>query len=358
MAFSKGQKQQFTTRLMAWHRNENFRTLPWKEEKDPYKIWLSEIILQQTRAEQGLPYYLRFIESYPTVQDLAEAADEEVFRLWQGLGYYNRCKNLLGTARFISTDLDGNFPDSYAELLNLKGIGPYTAAAIASFGYGLPCAVVDGNVNRVLARYFGIEIPYDSTQGNKLFQSLAEELLDKTASAAYNQAIMDLGATVCTPANPRCGECPLNRDCFAFNHNLVGSLPVKTKKVVVRKRYFHYILFTTDNKLWIHKRTEKDIWQNLFQPFLIESDAPMDEKQILQHDVLDKLKISAKSLQPEGENLQKLTHQLIAAKCYSVVVKQPFDIPGKQGQWIGFEKLKIYPFPRTLVSFLEKKLYF
>ncbi len=204
MEWSKGMTAFFRKALLKWHMEDNNRILPWKQERDPYKIWLSEIILQQTRAAQGLPYYLRFAAEYPTIHDLAAAEDEAVFRLWQGLGYYNRCRNLLHTARYIAGKRNGHFPDDYHEIRQLKGIGSYTAAAIASFAFHQPYAVVDGNVLRVLSRFGGIDTPVDTPEGKKVFQVLAQELLDKEHNAAYNQAIMDFGASVCTPAIPKC----------------------------------------------------------------------------------------------------------------------------------------------------------
>ena len=221
----------FTKSLLDWHRTRNDRSLPWKNEKDPYRIWLSEIILQQTRAEQGIPYYLRFIEKYPDVASLAEAADEDVFRLWQGLGYYNRCRNLLVTARYVHNELEGQFPESYEGLLRLKGVGAYTAAAVASFAFGLPQAVLDGNVYRVLSRYFAVDAIPGTTIGRKRFQNLADLCLEPEASGAYNQAIMDLGATICTPLSPGCEQCPLAKRCQARTRGLTELLPVKTKNL-------------------------------------------------------------------------------------------------------------------------------
>lgn len=355
MKAEKHAKQLFTERLMNWHRHENDRSLPWKQETDPYKIWLSEIILQQTRAEQGLPYYLRFTEQYPNIGELAAAPDEEVFRLWQGLGYYNRCKNLLHTARTITEKFDGKFPDKYEDILALKGIGAYTAAAIASFAYKLPHAVVDGNVYRVLSRYFGIETPIDSTAGKLQFKTLANELLCTEDSAAYNQAIMDLGATVCTPATPACTTCPLRSLCLAHRQNLTGLLPVKSKKQTVRTRHFHYLLLRSEDKIWIRKREKKDIWQNLYEPYLIEVSQPLTQSQIRDHE-----SFPAKELIPvyEGHSTQRLTHQLIEARFFSVELgAAPNDI-GSEGSWISISELKNFAFPKTLVSFLEKKLYF
>ena len=351
-------KKYFTARLTMWHATENQRSLPWKNEKDPYKIWLSEIILQQTRAQQGLPYYLSFIAAFPTIKDMAATGDEQAFRLWQGLGYYNRCKNMLATARYISNELQGHFPSSYEGLLQLKGIGPYTAAAIASFAFGLPQAVVDGNVYRVLARYFGIDAPFDTTAGKKIFSALAQQLLDTKQSAAYNQAIMDLGATVCTPRNPPCDECPLQKKCIAYHRELIEVLPVRSKKQAVRKRYFNYILLKHNGSLWIHKRTGNDIWQNLHEPYLIETNAPIDEKD-LQHEALFKnLNIHNSNVINSGQNTQRLTHQVIISTFFSIELRKKITINGLDGMWLNTNDLKKTAFPQTLVSFLENNLYF
>ncbi len=357
MHTNKAQQQYFTRRLIAWHEADNTRTLPWKQEKDPYKIWLSEIILQQTRAQQGLPYYLAFTQAYPTVKKLAKAEDEAAFRLWQGLGYYNRCRNMLTTARYIAGELGGKFPDSYKGLLALKGIGPYTAAAIASFAYGLPHAVVDGNVYRVLARYFGIDTPTDSTEGKKHFQALAQELLYADDSAGYNQAIMDLGATVCTPASPKCGDCPLQPQCIAYKQDMIGLLPVKNKKTAVSRRHFHYILLKHKNNIWIEKRINKDIWQNLYQPYLIEHSSPLDVEGLLQHPAFPALPGTAQPVY-EGMLTQRLTHRIIETRFYSIDLEKPVFMPSEAGTWVKTSMLKNYAFPKTVISFLEKKLYF
>ena len=343
---------------MAWHASENQRSLPWKSEKDPYKIWLSEIILQQTRAQQGLPYYLRFTEAYPTIADLAAANDEEAFRLWQGLGYYNRCKNMLATARYITNELNGLFPTTHDSLLQLRGIGPYTAAAIASFAYGLPQAVVDGNVYRVLSRYFSIYTPFDATEGKKEFAALAQELLDKTDSAGYNQAIMDLGATVCKPRNPLCDECPLQTKCTAHSMGLIDELPVRIKTLKVRKRYFYYFLFTWKDSIWIHKRTGNDIWGNLHEPFLIESSDVLDTEELLQHDIFKNHTIKYNKIKYINSLTQRLTHQLIESHFYSVQLLKKPVINIANGSWLTSNDLKKTAFPKTLVSFLEKNLYF
>ncbi len=347
----------FTRKLMDWHSVANHRSLPWKEEKDPYKIWLSEIILQQTRTDQGLPYYLRFTEQYPDVQSLAAAPDEDVFRLWQGLGYYNRCRNLLATARYVAGELGGTFPNTYHELLQLKGVGAYTAAAIGSFAYGLPTAVLDGNVYRVLSRYFGMELPIDTSEGKKFFQALADELVDVTNSAGYNQAIMDLGAIVCKPLAPNCTDCPVRQKCQARGGNLTDMLPVKSRKITLRKRFFHYLIFTHRGSMWIRKRTGSDIWQNLFEPFLIEQEKGLDAQELRQERIYRGF-FANLPIEPAGTSRQKLTHQLIEARFFKLELEDKNCVPVTGGQWVYFEDLNRYPFPKTLVSFLEKKLYF
>ena len=233
---------------MNWYATAQ-RDLPWRGTTDPYKVWLSEIILQQTRVIQGLPYYQRFISNYPTITDLAKAPEEEVLKLWQGLGYYSRAKNLHHTAQYIATELGGIFPKTYKELVKLKGIGDYTASAIASFCYNEPCPVVDGNVYRVLSRVFGIATPINSTQGAKEFKALAHECLDKANAGVYNQAIMEFGALQCTPQSPNCANCVLRDHCWAFHHNKVNELPVKLKKITIKKIYsnkpFYFIFCST-----------------------------------------------------------------------------------------------------------------
>lgn len=357
MQFSLARKRFFTEKLIEWHHLENDRSLPWKKEKDPYKIWLSEIILQQTRAEQGLPYYLAFTDHYPTVTALAGAQDEEVFRLWQGLGYYNRCRNLLTTARMIGTQFNGIFPERYEDIRSLKGIGPYTAAAIASFAYGLPYAVVDGNVNRVLSRYFGIETPVDIPAGKKMLQELADNLLYKEDTAAYNQAIMDLGATICKPANPSCDICPVRQQCIALKNNLISLLPVKTKKPKIKKRFFHYLFIVRDQALWITERTGKDIWQHLYQPILIEAEHPLDAEQVIGSPQFHQLGIKGSAIGEKGKAVQRLTHQIIESRFFTLYTDAGFQ-GDEQGQWVHIRDLKKYAFPKTLVSFLEKNFYF
>jgi A/G-specific adenine glycosylase len=358
MATESGHKRYFTRALLQWHNNDNDRDLPWKNEKDPYRIWLSEVILQQTRAQQGLPYYLAFTNKYPTVHDMAAADDQEAFRLWQGLGYYNRCKNMLATARIVVADHHSVFPESYDELLALKGVGPYTAAAIASFAYELPHAVVDGNVYRVLSRFFGIETPFDTTVGKKEFAALAQELLEPTASNAYNQAIMDLGATVCTPKSPDCINCPLNKNCFARKNELQNTLPIRSKKLFIKKRFFTYLLLIYNEELWIQRREGKDIWENLHEPLLIETDTPLAAKNLSKHPQFIELDLKPKSITYIDKSVQRLTHQLIDASFYRIELKeQPGQLAGNGG-WLKREELEKKPFPKTVVSFLKNNLYF
>ncbi len=347
----------FTQNLMRWHREHNARSLPWKGERDPYKIWLSEIMLQQTRAEQGLPYYLKFIAAYPTVETLAAAKEDEVFKLWEGLGYYARCRNMLATARHIAGACGGNFPNTYEGIRALKGIGPYTAAAIASFAFGLPHAVVDGNVYRVLARYFGITTPTDGSEGKRLFQSLADEVLDRDDPGGFNQAVMDHGATICTPAQPRCGDCPLAGGCIARAEGLIELLPVRAKKAGVRTRYFHYLLIRHEGELWIQKRAEKDVWRGLYEPLLIESGAALDTKSLMATAAFGEL-LPGETPNYEGSLSQRLTHQLIQTRFFSVqAARRPERLP-PGGIWVTAAQLKEYALPKTLVSFFEKKGYF
>ncbi len=343
----------FSENLLRWHDEENDRSYPWKKEKDPYRIWLSEIILQQTRSEQGLPYYLKFIDKFPNLESLAKADEEEVFRLWQGLGYYIRCKNLLFSAKQIFFEQENKFPNTYDGLLKLKGVGPYTAAAISSFAYDLPHAVVDGNVFRVLSRYFGIETIINSNEGKKEFHKLANQLINKQFPSDYNQAIMDFGAAVCKPKKPLCATCYLSEKCVAFNRNIIDLLPIKENKIKVKSRKLNYFFLTHGDQLFLNKRTESDIWQNLYEFYLIE-------------DTPDFLKSEKwKALEPfiaDQEfdifhHKQRLTHQLIESNFHHLTLKQiPDFLSGKT--WISEKLLDEFAFPKTIISFLDRKDYF
>lgn len=263
---------------MVWNRRQNRREMPWKGIRDPYRVWLSEIILQQTRVEQGLSYYNKFIARYPDIKKLAAARDNDVFKLWEGLGYYSRCRNLLITARQIVRERDGRFPDKYEEILKLPGVGPYTAAAISSFVYELPHAVVDGNVIRVLSRYFMISVPFDTTAGKKFFSAHAGKCLDASRPGAYNQAIMDFGATVCKPV-PLCSQCPLSKDCLSFKESRQQSFPVKEKKITKKNRWLIYFIVEDQGGIYFRKRSTRDIWQNLHEFILFESDRSNDPEE-------------------------------------------------------------------------------
>lgn len=260
----------FRQHLLTWA-SSHPRPMPWKGERDPYKIWLSEIILQQTRVEQGLPYYEKFVAAYPTVIDLARAPEDELLKLWEGLGYYSRARNLHFTAQYIANELKGRFPDNYDAIRALKGVGDYTAAAVASFAYDLPHAVLDGNVYRVLARFFGIETPTDTPAAKKEFTRLANELLGDAPPSAFNQAMMDFGATQCTPQQPGCSTCPMQEECVAFQKGKVADLPVKSKTLVKKDRFFCYVVLNAGADTFIRKRTDKDIWRGLFEFPALES---------------------------------------------------------------------------------------
>ena len=349
------QKKIFTSHLMQWHKEINNRTMPWKGIKDTYKIWLSEIILQQTRVEQGTVYYEKFITAYPTIHDLANAKDEQVFKLWEGLGYYNRCKNLLITAREIVKKYNGIFPENYEELLKFKGIGPYTAAAIASFAFNKPYAVVDGNVFRVLARFFGNNLAIDTTEGKYFFTNLANDVLDKNNAALYNQAIMDFGATVCKPVIALCSSCILNTYCLAHKNGQVNHLPVKEKKLIKKKRFFCYFIFNYQNKILIHKRVDKDIWQNLFEFFLYETETIIQWDIETIQSVMQEIGIKLYEVkQISKEYQQQLTHQNIKTQFIEIKLKKmPTTL--KKYQWVDTENLKQFAFPKLINNFLKEQ---
>ena len=266
--------------ISNWYR-QNHRDLPWRNTRDPYLIWLSEVILQQTRVDQGLSYYLKFAEHFPEVLDLAEADEQDVLKLWQGLGYYSRARNLHAGAKQIRDQFGGQFPEDFKSIRSLKGIGDYTAAAISSFAFDLPHAVVDGNVYRVLSRYFDINTPIDSGTGKKMFNDLAQSLIEPEEAATHNQAIMELGALVCTPRSPQCHACPLNNSCLALQNGTIEQRPVKTKRGKVKDRYFTYLIFLDNDRTFLQKRVAKDVWQHLFQFPLIESQEPLDPAEII-----------------------------------------------------------------------------
>jgi len=344
----------FTTHLMHWHSTANKRIMPWKGEKNPYKVWLSEIILQQTRVAQGLVYYEKFIKAFPTVCSLAHASDSDVFKLWEGLGYYSRCKNLLATARTICKDHNGNFPANYDLLLQLKGVGPYTAAAIASFAFNLPYAVLDGNVFRVLSRFTGKSVPIDSTTGKKFFGDLAQKLLPHDQPAAYNQAIMDFGAVVCMPQNPLCETCPLNSKCFAFKTGTTDKLPVKEKGIVTRDRSFTFFVFRINKDWLIRKRIQKDIWHNLHEFYLLETDGITKwNGRTIKKFLLEELAITSYNIiQWPTVYTQKLTHQNLHGQF--IVIHLDNLTPALSGfEKVSGSQLRQRAFPRMITRFFD-----
>ena len=346
-------KKFFFEILVKWNRSENKRQMPWKGEKNPYKIWVSEIILQQTRVQQGLAYYNRFIKAWPDIKSLAAATEQEVFKLWEGLGYYSRCRNLISTAKYINDQLGGQFPEKYEDILSLKGIGNYTASAIASFAYNQPYAVLDGNVFRVLARFFGIQIPVDTAEGKKMFNTLAQDLIDKTNPAEYNQAIMDFGAVVCKPVLPLCNICPLQKKCISYEKNLVHVLPKKGKSIRKRERFFNYLIVEKGNKLYVKQRMNKDIWQNLYEFILVETEKLITEEKFLSTEFVTSL-LGGKNYKVTKISKifsQKLTHQTITGRFYHINIKTA-GISFQNYRLVSPEELAMLPFPKFITSYL------
>jgi len=348
-------KADFSKKLLEWNRKKNTRLMPWKGEKDPYKIWISEIILQQTRVEQGRAYYENFLRAFPSVHLLAKAPQKKIFKLWEGLGYYNRCKNLIETAKKISKEYKGKFPEDYEKIKSLKGIGPYTASAIASFAFNLPYAVVDGNVERVLSRYFGINTPVDTAEGKKMYTELANSLLDKKQAGIFNQAIMDFGAVVCKPRNPLCTQCPQLMDCQAYKHHLVDVLPVKAKRIQKKSRWFYYFIIELEGSVYIHQRTEKDIWQNLYEFVLHESPHPLYRQDILHTDFVKTVFVKQKiAIERISEIFaQQLTHQTIYIQFVCISISKPLpDI----SRYVLVKKKDLikFPFPKSITAYLKE----
>jgi A/G-specific adenine glycosylase len=341
----------FNNELLHWY-NHNKRELPWRSTSDAYTIWLSEIILQQTRVEQGLPYFYQFIENYPDVTRFAAADEDDILKLWQGLGYYSRGRNMLKTARMVQELYDGKFPQTYAQLIKLKGIGEYTAAAIASFSANEAKAVVDGNVYRVLARYFGIDEPVNSTKGKKIFQATADELLNKERPGLHNQAMMEFGAMLCKPKNPSCGICPVKTGCYAFINNATTILPVKLNKVKVRERFFNYFLVSEGHTIMMNKRDEKDIWANMYDLPLIETSSMIPTGELF---ALPKVKAyfgdNIKILEILPVKKHVLTHQRLYVR-FITIQNQPVEF---KEQWLftSIENLKKLPMPKIIFIFIK-----
>jgi A/G-specific adenine glycosylase len=342
----------FTKAIVEWHDPQR-RFLPWKADNTPYHIWLSEIILQQTRVEQGTPYYLAFKEKFPTVHDLAQAPLSEVLKTWEGLGYYSRARNLHTAAQQIVHEYQGNFPDSYDSLLRLKGVGSYTAAAIASFAFGLPHAVLDGNVFRVLSRYFGIGTPIDSTEGKKYFSQLAQQCLDTENPARYNQAIMDFGALVCVPQQPTCHNCPLSSNCVALRENKVLQLPVKAKKMVRQQRCFNFLVITDGQYVVINQRAGTDIWKGLYQFPIIEGDLLPTSLSAADFG-FGHLNIISSQLSPVFRQI--LTHRNIAAHFLEIRVASLEMVPPIHVS-IRIDELEQLAFPKIIRNYLEESIF-
>jgi len=342
----------FSKNLCKWYL-QNGRSLPWRETKNPYYIWLSEIILQQTRVAQGLPYYLKFIEVFPTVTSLARASESQVLKLWQGLGYYSRARNLHFTAKYVSETLNDTFPDHYKGLLKLKGIGDYTASAIASICFNEPTAVVDGNVYRVLSRVFGVDTPIDSTQGKKEFKQLAQLLIENNRPGTYNQAIMEFGARYCVPQNPDCESCIFSSTCLAYQLKKVSQLPVKLKKTVIKKHYFNYIIpVSEDNKTILEQRTEKGIWQNMYQFPLVESTSEVNItglKELSSYRSLSKtLKINSLVRFNKNTVIHKLSHKHLYTQFWIASVSELKE------KGISYSKIDSFPVPILIENFISE----
>ena len=341
--------------LTVWYQ-QNKRNLPWRVNNDPYYVWVSEIILQQTRVDQGTAYFLRFIERFPDVKSLANAQENEVLKIWQGLGYYSRARNMHAAAQQIMNEFNGLFPDTYINIVKLKGIGSYTAAAIASISFGLPYAAIDGNVNRVLSRVFGIDTPIDTTNGKKEFTDLANKLLDRKNPAIFNEALMEFGALQCTPQNPDCNNCPFRDQCIAFAHNKIAKLPVKSKKTKVKNRFFNYLFIRQESFFYLEKREQNDIWRNLYQFPLIESPKALTITELLIHDEFEPLfkglEITIDSFSPEI--IHVLTHQKLHVRFIEIIiVNTETNFP-----WIRvcYDNVHDFPVPKLINNYLLERI--
>ena len=339
------QEINFAIEIITWYKN-NQRNLPWRNTKDPYLIWLSEIILQQTKVDQGLPYYNKLSKYFPTVFDLANAKEEKVLKLWQGLGYYSRARNLHQSAKFIVNELDGIFPDNYQGIIKLKGVGEYTASAVSSFAFNEKKAVVDGNVYRVLSRFFGVSTPIDSKKGKKEINGKANEVLPLKHVPTYNQAIMDFGALQCKPKKPKCNDCPLSESCYAKTNNQIHLFPVKSNKIKIKKRCFNYLVLTNETHIYIEKRIQNDIWKNLYQFPMIECES--DNFNPFNY-------INRKAQLINKSNVKhQLSHQKISAIFWH------FDINNTttniKSKAIKLNQLHKYPVPKIVENYIKEHI--
>ena len=344
----------FQAIIIKWYKN-NKRDLPWRNTRNPYKIWVSEIILQQTRVNQGYNYYLNFINEFPDIKALASSSLDKLLKVWQGLGYYSRARNMHITAKYIANNLNGDFPDKFEELIKLKGIGEYTASAIASICYNEPCAVVDGNVYRVLARIFGIKEYINTTKGEKKFKKLANELIARDKPSIYNQAIMEFGATQCLPKNPLCNKCPFLHDCYAYKHNSINFLPAKIKKIIIKNRYFYYLIIMHNDFIYLNKRTKNDIWNSLYEFPLIEMRTKVDDKKIIQSEQFKSKFRNSEIVIHKKSSFYKhiLTHQHIYAKYFYIELKDPLHYADLHYIKTSIEDLNKYPFPKLITLIIE-----
>ncbi len=340
----------FSNKLIYWYL-DNKRDLPWRNEVNVYHIWLSEVILQQTKIVQGIDYYLVFCKNFPTIFDLAKAGEDEVLKLWQGLGYYSRARNLHSTAKYIVENFNGEIPDNYNDLLKLKGIGDYTASAIASICFNEPKAVVDGNVYRVLSRYYNVSTPINSPKGIKQFKQIAQSKITKYDPGTYNQAIMELGALICKPKKADCNICPIQKDCKAYINNNVYSFPVKEKKIKIKKRFFNFLVIDIDgDQTILEQRRQNDIWKNLYQFPLVESENEIDELEIVKTIIFsnlikdDNYKISLYNTKPI---IHKLTHQQINTKFWIIKIKGNLD------RTIKWKEISNFAVPILIHNFIE-----
>lgn len=340
-------------KIVKWY-NRNKRSLPWRDTTDAYKIWLSEIILQQTRVAQGLPYYREFIRHYPDIEALANARPQQVLRLWQGLGYYTRALNLQKCAKAVVENHGGKFPNTFEALLTLPGIGHYTAAAIASFAFGQTVAVVDGNVFRVLSRLFGIDIPINTPEAKKKFTLLANEIISRKNPALHNQAMMEFGATFCTPVNPKCDDCPFKGGCFAYNHELVGALPVRNKKKESRNRYFFYFVVEKDNRLLMRKRQERDIWHGLFDFALVENNRPVNIDKLISESPMGKWLNNTSPPTISKKYRHILTHQVIHCRFIHLKANRDFKPPDEGLSFYSARQVAKLPKPALISRFLDE----
>ena len=341
--------------LINWY-EENRRDLPWRNNPSPYEVWISEVILQQTRVNQGMDYYLRFTKKWPTVNDLAQASEEEVLKMWQGLGYYSRARNLHHCARQVMEEYGGQFPADFEKLKQLKGIGDYTAAAIASIAYNLPHAVVDGNVYRVLARLYDIDTPINISEGQKLFAQLANELLNREQPGLHNQAVMEFGALHCTPKNPNCLLCPLQAQCLAFAHQTVMLRPVKLAKTKVTTRYFNYLILKTNDSVYLHKRSGNDIWKNLYDFPCIESQKPMTVEEVVTSDAFLQLieNNTFTIIKSSPVFTHKLTHRTLLAQFIEIKLEQELLQIQTKDLFLAHEtELGSFPIPRLIDLYLN-----